>query len=169
MTTTNSEEQVQEFVEGEPELYAPEEEALEILEEESLLEQELDNQEILEEDLEVGLVEETLEDLESTEEEAAETQPEALVAEEPEEEVSEEDLEAGLDEILRQRIGAEELEELEEEEGAVPKRVLAGEEDELMEVLPAQPGEFVCRGCFLVRRRELLSDPPHGLCRDCTA
>lgn len=166
MTATKAEEQAQEFVEGEPELHAPEEEALEASGTESLLEQELDDQEILEEDLEEGLVEETLENLESTEEEAVATQPRTVVAEELEEEVSEEEIEAGLDEILRQRLGAEELEE---EEEVAPKRALVGEEDELVEVLPPQPGEFVCRGCFLVRRKELLSDPARGLCRDCTA
>jgi hypothetical protein len=34
-------------------------------------------------------------------------------------------------------------------------------------VLPKQPGEFVCRSCFLVKSRTQLADKKHLLCRDC--
>ena len=36
-----------------------------------------------------------------------------------------------------------------------------------LRVLPKQPGEFVCRSCFLVKSESQLADPARMLCRDC--
>ena len=36
-----------------------------------------------------------------------------------------------------------------------------------LRVLPKQPGEFVCRSCFLVKSESQLADPTRMLCRDC--
>lgn len=171
MVAVRAEEESQEFVEGEPELHAPEEEALELPSEESLLEQELDNEEISEEDLEEELIEQSLEDLESNEAEKLGVQPGSAEVEEAEEEVGEDELEADLEEILQQRLGAGQLEEEEEGKEEIPPslRIPRVEEAEVEEVLPAQPGEFLCHGCFLLRRHELLADPERGLCRDCSS
>lgn len=74
-----------------------------------------------------------------------------------------EELEASLDETLAERLAREELEV--EERTA---RSHAGEE-ELVRVATRRPDELVCRGGFLLKRRELLADAEHQLCRDCAA
>lgn len=80
--------------------------------------------------------------------------PEALEFEE----IPPEDVEPGLDEILRLRIEAE--------IGAEPAADVAAFEVELP--APPTPAEFVCRSCFLVKRRTQLADPERQWCRDCT-
>lgn len=49
------------------------------------------------------------------------------------------------------------------------RRPDADTDAELVVIAPLQPDEFVCAACFLMKRRELLVDPAHGLCRDCAA
>ncbi len=81
---------------------------------------------------------------------------------EEEEELGDDDVEAGLDEILKERLVAEEDEEEDEEGPDTEDRV-----DGTARVLPKQPGEFVCRSCFLVKNRSQLADSERTLCRDC--
>lgn len=82
--------------------------------------------------------------------------------EEEEEEPEDEDVEASLDTILKERLVVEEPED--DEEAPEPEdRGDGGVE----RVLPKQPGEFVCRSCFLVKHPNQLADRKRMLCRDC--
>ncbi len=82
--------------------------------------------------------------------------------EEDEEEPDDEDVEASLDTILKERLVVEEPED-DEETVEVDDR----SPDGLERVLPKQPGEFVCRSCFLVKHPNQLADAKNQLCRDC--
>lgn len=82
--------------------------------------------------------------------------------EEEEEEPDDEDVEASLDTILKERLVVEEVEE-DEEAPETEDRTGDGVE----RVLPKQPGEFVCRSCFLVKHPNQLADRKKMLCRDC--
>src|SRR5664280_1962970 len=77
--------------------------------------------------------------------------------EEEEEEPDDEDVEDSLDTILKERLVVEEdAPEPEDRSG-----------DGVERVLPKQPGEFVCRSCFLVKHPNQLADRKKMLCRDC--
>lgn len=82
--------------------------------------------------------------------------------EEDEEEPDDEDVEASLDTILKERLV---VEEIEDDEDAPEPEDRSGDGTE--RVLPKQPGEFVCRSCFLVKHPSQLADPKAMLCRDC--
>lgn len=82
-----------------------------------------------------------------------------------EEEALAEDEEAPLDRILAQRTATWRPEE-EENTGAGLWRTLDLEAEPVV-IAPRQPDEFVCSGCFLLKRQELLADPGRRLCRDC--
>ncbi len=82
--------------------------------------------------------------------------------EEEEEEPDDEDVEASLDTILKERLVVEEVEDT--EDAAEPEERAA---DGVERVLPKQPGEFVCRSCFLVKHPNQLADGKNMLCRDC--
>jgi Domain of unknown function (DUF4193) len=82
--------------------------------------------------------------------------------EEEEEEPDDEDVEASLDTILKERLVVEEVED-DEEAPELDDRTGDGVE----RVLPKQPGEFVCRSCFLVKHPNQLADRKKMLCRDC--
>jgi hypothetical protein len=82
--------------------------------------------------------------------------------EEDEEEPDDEDVEASLDTILKERLV---VEEPEEDEDAPEPEDRSG--DGVERVLPKQPGEFVCRSCFLVKHPNQLADRKKMLCRDC--
>jgi Domain of unknown function (DUF4193) len=79
-----------------------------------------------------------------------------------EEEPDDEDVEASLDTILKERLV---VEEPEEDEDAPEPEDRSG--DGVERVLPKQPGEFVCRSCFLVKHPNQLADRKKMLCRDC--
>ena len=64
--------------------------------------------------------------------------------EEDEEEPDDEDVEASLDTILKERLVVEEPED--DEDTPEPEDRTG---DGVERVLPKQPGEFVCRSCFL--------------------
>lgn len=159
----------EEFSEGEPELHAPEEDLVE-LDEESVLEQELDAEELLEEDVDDRVLQETLEDLEVQEPEPAEG-AEAVEVESGEEEIEEptgpEDVETTLDEVLAERLAGEGPEGWVDVEPVSHHRL--EDEFDLVAVPGRQPGEFLCRGCFLLRRPEMLVDGERMLCRDCAS
>ena len=82
--------------------------------------------------------------------------------EEEEEEPDDEDVEASLDTILKERLVVEEVED--DEEAPEPEDRSG---DGVERVLPKQPGEFVCRSCFLVKHPNQLADRKKMLCRDC--
>ena len=82
--------------------------------------------------------------------------------EEEEEEPDDEDVEASLDTILKERLVVEEVED--DEETPEPEDRSG---DGVERVLPKQPGEFVCRSCFLVKHGNQLADKKKMLCRDC--
>ena len=79
-----------------------------------------------------------------------------------EEEPDDEDVEASLDTILKERLVVEEVED--DEETPEPEDRSG---DGVERVLPKQPGEFVCRSCFLVKHGNQLADKKKMLCRDC--
>jgi hypothetical protein len=81
---------------------------------------------------------------------------------EDEEEPDDEDVEASLDTILKERLVVEEVED--DEETPEPEDRTG---DGVERVLPKQPGEFVCRSCFLVKHSNQLADKKKMLCRDC--
>ena len=82
--------------------------------------------------------------------------------EEEEEEPDDEDVEASLDTILKERLVVEEVED--DEDTPEPEDRTG---DGVERVLPKQPGEFVCRSCFLVKHPNQLADRKKMLCRDC--
>jgi hypothetical protein len=82
--------------------------------------------------------------------------------EEDEEEPDDEDVEASLDTILKERLV---VEEPEDDEDTPEPEDRSG--DGVERVLPKQPGEFVCRSCFLVKHPNQLADRKKMLCRDC--
>src|SRR5580698_708215 len=79
---------------------------------------------------------------------------------EDEEEPDDEDVEASLDTILKERLVVEEVED--DEDTPEPEDRTA---DGVERVLPKQPGEFVCRSCFLVNHPNQLADRKKMLCR----
>jgi Domain of unknown function (DUF4193) len=83
--------------------------------------------------------------------------------EEEEEEPDDEDVEASLDTILKERLVVEEV--VEDDEDTPEPEDRSG--DGVERVLPKQPGEFVCRSCFLVKHPNQLADRKKMLCRDC--
>lgn len=83
--------------------------------------------------------------------------------EDEEEEPDDEDVEASLDTILKERLVVEEVVEDDEDTPEPEDRTGDGVE----RVLPKQPGEFVCRSCFLVKHPNQLADRKKMLCRDC--
>ena len=82
--------------------------------------------------------------------------------EDDEEEPDDEDVEASLDTILKERLVVEEV--ADDEDMPEPEDRTA---DGVERVLPKQPGEFVCRSCFLVKHPNQLADRKKMLCRDC--
>ena len=82
--------------------------------------------------------------------------------EDDEEEPDDEDVEASLDTILKERLVVEEPED--DEDTPEPEDRTG---DGVERVLPKQPGEFVCRSCFLVKHPNQLADRKKMLCRDC--
>ena len=82
--------------------------------------------------------------------------------EDEEEEPDDEDVEASLDTILKERLVVEEVED--DEETPEPEDRSG---DGVERVLPKQPGECVCRSCFLVKHPNQLADRKKMLCRDC--
>jgi len=81
--------------------------------------------------------------------------------EDEDEEEEDEDVEASLDVILKERLVVED--EPEDDEAVDTEDRSEGVD----QVLPKQPGEFVCRSCFLVKHSSQLADKKRFLCRDC--
>jgi Domain of unknown function (DUF4193) len=117
-------------------------------------------------DADVVAVEEEVEVVEIPEVGAKVTAKPAAAGEESEEDEEEEpddeDVEASLDTILKERLVVEEV--ADDEDMPEPEDRTA---DGVERVLPKQPGEFVCRSCFLVKHPNQLADRKKMLCRDC--
>lgn len=106
----------------------------------------------------------------TVEEPVRQARPEGQLAEADEEAFGDEEVEAALDQILTERTVAGEPEaETADRAGGRAAARRGAVEGELVTVPPRQADEFLCSGCFLVMRRELLADPERGLCRDCAA
>lgn len=96
----------------------------------------------------------------------------APVEEALEEELAEEDLEQdfeeSLDVILQRTVvgehGFERLEEIAQEEAEAEEEPTGVPSEQ---VAPRGVDEFVCRSCFLVKRRTQLADARQSLCADC--
>jgi hypothetical protein len=149
------------FVEGEPDLEPPEEAALSVVDDETLLEEDLDSRADLEDDLDEDVLQDSLDHLvhDGEDEEALGT--EGLTLDLEVEDL--EDREESLDQILRHKL----------EGDADPARP---EDDRALDGLrPSEGGasaptgrdEFVCRSCFLVRHAWQVADAAGMLCRDC--
>jgi uncharacterized protein DUF4193 len=173
----------QHFTEGEPDIEPPEEFAISELDDVTQLEEELDNEDILEQDVEEGVLEETLEDLvhAGDDDELGPESPVGLVVvpagegEVDDDVDTDDDLEEGLDLILEHRLAiAPEFDAAgadgaldgdgARESGVVGPGVADHDEDE---VRPCGPDEFTCRSCFLVHHLALLADARTMVCRDC--
>lgn len=111
-------------------------------------------------DVEVAVDGETAAETEPAEPAAARTRAEDA-EEEEEEEPEDEDVEASLDVILKERLVVED--EVDDEELPEPEDRGEGAE----RIRPKQPGEFVCRSCFLVKHPSQMADNKRMLCRDC--
>ncbi len=159
------------FVEGEPELEPPEELAIGDFDEEAQLEEGLDNEDVLEQDVEETLLEETLEDLVSAEDDDEDETDGAIRIGAPAPVDADflddldledlEDLEESLDRILERRTESDHYEADHNERPEAPAAARS--------IGPARPAEFVCRSCFLVRSDALLADVVMRTCRDCAS
>ena len=93
--------------------------------------------------------------------------------------IVDDDVEESLDLVLLERMalldldgpGAGAADHEEDEEGATAGRGVllhTGIDTDLDDVAPRGSDEFVCRSCFLVRRRVQLVDPAAMVCHDCS-
>jgi hypothetical protein len=175
------------YTEGELDLEPPEELAVGELDDEAILEEELDNEDLLEQDVDEDTLEESLEDLvhsgdDDTDDTVDEVRPMTTVDGEGDgddgegegAELGGEDYEDSLDLVLLDRLallddGEEEAEADVENGVVVPSLLLQMQIDnvELVDVAPCGSDEFVCRSCFLVRRRVQLADVAAMACHDC--
>ena len=164
------------FSEGEPDLEPPEELAVGEIDDDTILEEGLDNEDVQEEDVDDDLLSWTLEDLVHVGEdleEPATAFPAALAGEGPDEEdlvgVLEvedlEDLEESLDLLLALKLATAGAGEGpgDPDEGGPWGLPRPGRN----ESLACGPEEFVCRSCFLVHHRAQLADGAALVCRDC--
>jgi hypothetical protein len=78
--------------------------------------------------------------------------------------LDDDDVEASLDVILKERLVVDDDEDDDEDEEPADAEDRG---DGSLRVLPKQPGEFVCRSCFLVKSESQLADATRVLCRDC--
>jgi hypothetical protein len=184
------------YTEGELDLEPPEELAIGELDDEAILEEGLDNEDLLEQDIDEDTLEETLEDLVHAGDDDVDVDdedgsgalhlaprtPTALDSGESggdldsEDEVGSEDLEESLDLVLLERmalVGDEGDREDEEFGSALVEHSLLlqmqSDNADLVDVAPCGSDEFVCRSCFLVRKRVQLVDHAAMACHDCSS
>ena len=178
------------FTEGEPDLEAPEELAVGELDEDAILEEELDNEDVLEQDVDEDTIEVTLEDLVHGDDGGIDDEvpvdlgtfmaPDGSgseVDEEADDDVGGDDLEESLDLVLLERMALVDLDGAGDSDartsGGAPAEqgvILQMRTDavDLVDVAPCGSDEFVCRSCFLVRKRVQLVDTATMVCRDCS-
>ncbi len=181
------------FTEGEPDLEPPEELAIGELDDEAILEEELDNEDLLEQDVDEDTLEASLEDLvhgndaddDGVDDAAVDGQvhlvpstaatPIGIVAAElddADDDLGDEDLEESLDLVLLERLallGDGEAGDEDDDPAGVRGVLLQMQTDtaDPVDVAPCGVDEFVCRSCFLVRRRVQLADATAMACLDC--
>ena len=155
------------FTEGELDLEPPEEMAVGEWDDEAILEGELDNEDLLEQDVDEDTLEESLEVLVHG---ADEDDTEA----DGDEDFGDQDLEESLDLVLLERmallddLGGAEGDDEEEPAGHAVLVQMQTEAIGFVDVAPRGTDEFVCRSCFLVRKRVQLVDPAAMACHDCS-
>ena len=161
------------FTEGEPDLEAPEELAIAEHDEEAQLEDDLDNEDVLEQDVDETVLEETLDALlrsengDEDDDEAAfdaAAMHDTMTPSDADEldllEVEDlEDLEESLDRILEQRMASDDRE--------FAFDPLVGAAATIAPPRPRIRTEFVCRSCFLVCSSTQLADMDTFTCHDC--
>lgn len=79
-------------------------------------------------------------------------------------------VEASLEELLNRKERKGKLAEDDDEDAlleAIEDRDSRSSESLTVKVVPPQPTEFTCRGCFLLKHRSQLRDPKGMLCNDC--
>jgi hypothetical protein len=197
MRVVERERQEQQFFEGEPDLEPPEELALSEIDEDAVLEEEIDNEDVLEQDVDDDLLTTTLEHLvhlgddddgASVRGRDLDGHPGGDDADDDEDDLDAlevddlEDLEESLDRLLDARLavedgsrdgwGGDDQDDAYSAAGHgvwITMRVVGAGGPGVIEEIPApcRPDEFVCRGCFLVRKTVQLADPLSMLCRDC--
>jgi hypothetical protein len=187
------------FTEGELDLEPPEEMAIAELDDEAILEEELDNEDLLEEDVDEDTLEASLDVLVHGDDEGDDGEGGGGGADDPfvtlgavaapgpapddsegsedlDDELGTEDREESLDLVLLDRLalvddGAAEDDD-EDTLRALTRRLLVSPQIDtvdLVEVAPRRSDEFVCRSCFLVRKRVQLVDAVTMACHDCSS
>lgn len=199
MRVIEQERQEQQFFEGEPDLEPPEELALSELDEDAVLEEEIDNEDVLEQDVDDDLLTTTLEHLVHLGDDDGDgatvrgREPSGRPGGGDDDDGDDldslevddlEDLEESLDRLLDARLAVEDgvrdgwdgddQDDPDSSAGRgvwITMRVVGAGGPGVIEEIPApcRPDEFVCRGCFLVRKRVQLADPLSTLCRDCAS
>jgi hypothetical protein len=185
------------FTEGELDLEPPEEMAIAELDDEAILEEELDNEDLLEEDVDEDTLEASLEVLVHGDDEddevrgggaddpfvtlgavAAPARDSTEDSEDSEDldDFGTEDREESLDLVLLDRLALVDDNAAEDDDEdslrALTHRLLVSpriDTVDLVEVAPRRSDEFVCRSCFLVRKRVQLVDAVTMACHDCSS
>jgi hypothetical protein len=159
------------FTEGELDLEPPEEMAVGERDDEAILGEELDNEDLLEQDVEEDTLEQSLEVLVHAADEDDDGDDRGA---DGDEDFGPDDLEESLDLVLLERmalldghggIGGDD-----DEEPAEPGILVQMQADAIgfVDVARCGPDEFVCRSCFLVRKRVQLVDAAAMACHDCS-
>jgi hypothetical protein len=157
------------FTEGEPDLEPPEELAVAEVDEETQLEEDLDSRVDLEDEVDVEILESSLDHLVHDGDET-EVLDESSLAEDLEIEDLEDRAES-LDRILGELLAGDSDEPAPEEEAeeAGPRVAGRAETNGVVVVLSAwETEEFVCRSCFLVRSGSQRAGVSGSLCHDCS-
>jgi hypothetical protein len=186
------------FTEGELDLEPPEEMAIGELDDEAILEEELDNEDLLEEDVDEDTLEASLDVLVHGDDEGDDDEEGGGGADDPfvtlgavaapgpgpddsedsedlDDDFGTEDREESLDLVLLDRLALVDDGAAEDDEDtlrALTRRLLVSPQIDtvdLVEVAPRRSDEFVCRSCFLVRKRVQLVDAVTMACHDCSS
>ena len=186
------------YTEGELDLEPPEEMAIGELDDEAILEEELDNEDLLEEDVDEDTLEASLDVLVHGDDEGDDGEGGGGGADDPfvtlgavaapgpapddsegsedlDDELGTEDREESLDLVLLDRLALVDDGAAEDDEDtlrALTRRLLVSPQIDtvdLVEVAPRRSDEFVCRSCFLVRKRVQLVDAVTMACHDCSS
>jgi hypothetical protein len=135
------------------------------VDEEALLEEDLESQSVLEEEVDLDVLEVSLDHLVHDQDETDSADvPGAESTDLDDLEIEDlEDQEESLDRLLREKLAGDEEPVNDEDEGA--DGVTGSARDG---VSSCGPDEFVCPSCFLVRNRTQRDRTPVALCRDCS-